>query len=160
MELSKQQYFHSVIEQFEGAIHRLVMTYEHNTSLQDELKQDILLAIWSSLDDFQKKSNIKTYMYRVMLNTCFSYIAKQQKHSHREELKDESCNQASPEKQFTHQQNIKQLMIKLKLLPASQQQVALLTLEGMNYSEISEITGLSKSNVGVLLNRAKQKLAQ
>ena len=35
-----------------------------------------------------------------------------------------------------------------------------LYLDGLSYDEIAEIIGISKSNVGVRLNRARKRLAQ
>jgi RNA polymerase sigma-70 factor (ECF subfamily) len=37
-------------------------------------------------------------------------------------------------------------------------EVLILFLEGMEYKEIAEIVGISESNVGVRLNRARQRL--
>jgi RNA polymerase sigma-70 factor (ECF subfamily) len=54
---------------------------------------------------------------------------------------------------------LKQLSIAIEQLDKIEKSIVLLYLEKKSYEEISEITGLSKSNVGVKLNRIKTKLA-
>ena len=51
-------------------------------------------------------------------------------------------------------------MAKIRLLPVVQRQLIVLSLEGVSYKEIADISGLSLTNVGVQLTRAKSKLIQ
>ncbi len=45
-------------------------------------------------------------------------------------------------------------------LPLAYRQVVTLTLEGLGYGEIAEVLGISESNVGVRLSRARQILRE
>jgi RNA polymerase sigma factor (sigma-70 family) len=45
-------------------------------------------------------------------------------------------------------------------LPLVYRQVVMLTLEGLGYGEISEVLGISESNVGARLKRARQMLRE
>ncbi len=56
------------------------------------------------------------------------------------------------------EQRLQRLQQAIVLLPEQQQQATLLQLEGKKYDEIASVMGISATNVGTLINRAKQKL--
>ena len=49
-------------------------------------------------------------------------------------------------------------MYAIRRLKIPARQVITLSLEGLNYKEIAEVTGLSVSNIGVILTRVKKEL--
>jgi len=61
---------------------------------------------------------------------------------------------------MSKKQRMDRLMLTMYQLPMADRQLVTLALEGLSYKEISEILGISVSNVGVKLNRAKAKLNQ
>lgn len=63
----------------------------------------------------------------------------------------------TPEEDTTHQHELHEL---IALLPEPDRSIARLHLEGYDYKEIGERTGLTKSNVGVRLMRIKEKLKE
>jgi len=96
-------------------------------------------------------------MYRIALNTAIAIYRKSKisidyyqefpEHLHLSGEKDIS-------------QNEERLFLALRQLNDSEKAVISLYLEDFNYAEIAAITGLSESNVGVRLNRIKNKLKQ
>ena len=56
------------------------------------------------------------------------------------------------------EQRMQRLQQAIVLLPEQQQKATLLQLEGKKYDEIAAVMGISATNVGTLINRAKQKL--
>jgi len=48
----------------------------------------------------------------------------------------------------------------IRALPVAYRQAITLTLEGLPYGEIAEVIGISESNVGVRLTRARQLLRE
>jgi RNA polymerase sigma-70 factor (ECF subfamily) len=63
-----------------------------------------------------------------------------------------------PESDLAQRQRAGKLRQAVHRLPVAYRQVIMLTLEGLGYKEISEVLGISESNVGVRLNRARQLL--
>jgi RNA polymerase sigma-70 factor (ECF subfamily) len=57
-----------------------------------------------------------------------------------------------------HEQDTKRLLDAVRALPLIYREIVLLTLEGLDYREISEVVGISESNVGARLSRARQHL--
>jgi len=64
----------------------------------------------------------------------------------------------NPEKGFVREQEEGRLFDAIQRLPIEYRQVITLTLEDMSYSEIAQVLGISESNVGVRLTRARQML--
>ena len=55
---------------------------------------------------------------------------------------------------------VAQLYAEIRRLPALDRSLILLSLDGMSYAEMAAIHGLSESNTGARLTRARQKLTQ
>ena len=66
--------------------------------------------------------------------------------------------QASSETIVAEEQQRRRFLQALRGLPVIHREVLVLFLEGMDYGEIAGVVGISESNVGVRLNRARQKL--
>ena len=161
MDLSRVNQFESVMADYEKALWRVVLTFESDPTNQADLFQDILLAIWKSLAQFKGRSDVKTYVYRIAYNTSFKYVEKQTRRPTTRQPEDELiCDKENPQQlQSSHQQS-QLLAYALRKLPLDNRQLVALSLEGLSYPEISEITGMTANNVGVNLYRARQQLKQ
>jgi RNA polymerase sigma-70 factor (ECF subfamily) len=65
---------------------------------------------------------------------------------------------ASSEAAVSEEQQRRRLVQAIHGLPVIHREVLVLFLESMEYKEIAEVVGISESNVGVRLNRARQRL--
>lgn len=160
--------FNCIIKDYGPLLSRVASTYEANESLQQELFQEICLAIWQSLHRFKGDSSIKTYILRVAHNRCVTHVSKQVKspktfeYDESEQSASNDVYMADSQMKVEHavsqmqQQNRLLALIRLMKLPA--RQVISLSLEGLSYLEIAEISGLSSTNVGVMISRIKTDL--
>lgn len=64
----------------------------------------------------------------------------------------------SPEETLATQQQQKRLQAAVQQLSLGYRQVVTMVLEGMTYGEIADVLGISESNVGARLTRARQLL--
>lgn len=151
--------YDAIIQSFWPNMVRSASGYENRPALREELAQEMALEVWRALPRFNKKSAIKTYIYRIIHNVGVDHI---RRHSRASEtildtdlLDEHSCVETALQ-QAQHQ---KQLALMIQRLPLSLRQVLMLKLEDLSNIEISEVLGLSESNVAVRLNRAKQKLS-
>lgn len=147
--------FSSEILLHKGIILRICKIYRKDPDDQKDLYQDIVLNAWHSYPQFENRSKFSTWLYRVALNTSLYQQRKHNKwdgkltglevienHPH-EERKDERIG------------TLYQVIDTLNELEKS---IVILYLDELTYKEISEITGLTESNVGVKLNRIKSKI--
>ena len=120
----------------------------------DDLYQEILINIWKSLPTFQGRSSLKTWIWRLSLNTCISY---DRKRSSRASLPlDLNINLYEDSDHETKQ--IKMLHERINRLGVFDRAIIMLWLENMPYEEIGAIVGISAKNVGVRLVRIREQL--
>ena len=62
--------------------------------------------------------------------------------------------------QLAQQQQIQNMLKEIRKMPIQTRQVVTMSMEGLSYSEIADACGISDSNAGVILNRARKLLMQ
>jgi RNA polymerase sigma-70 factor (ECF subfamily) len=150
--------FKQWLGEHQGLIFKVIRVYAATADDQDDLFQEVLLQLWYSIPNFQGKAKVSTWIYRVALNTALVWNRgekRRRKHS-------------APMAVFSPQQSncsgqseeiIGRLYEAIRELPKVDASVVLMHLDGLAYSEMAEILGISESNVGVKLSRAKKQLA-
>lgn len=63
-----------IIDYYGEGIKRLIFTYVKNYAQTDDLFQDFLLKVYQNIGQFQGKSSLKTWLYRIAINTCKDYL--------------------------------------------------------------------------------------
>lgn len=157
--------FEQLLSDYGELFARVAATYEANLDKQQELVQEICLAVWQGLNRFEAKSSLRTYVLRIAHNRAVTHVNKNVKEPS-EQARQGSDDEAlaltsssqSAEAQLAQQQQAQLLVSLVRQLPVMPRQVLTLSMEGVSYQEIAEICGISASNVGVLINRAKQQL--
>lgn len=159
--------FEKLLADYGELFARVAATYEANPSKQQELVQEICLAVWQGLTRFEAKSSLKTYVLRIAHNRAVTHVNKEVKEPS-EQAKTDSDDEVlalaahtpSAEAQLAQQQQAQLLVALVRQLPVASRQVITLSMEGVSYQEIADICGISQSNVGVLISRAKQQLKE
>jgi RNA polymerase sigma-70 factor (ECF subfamily) len=150
--------FIDIINNHRALIYKVCRLYCDDSEDQKDLFQEIILQLWKSLDGFRQKSSLSTWMYRVALNTAITHFKKERRFGNRVPLAGiEIPEIASGD---DSDELLSQLFKAIEDLDKIDKSIILLYLEEKTYDEISTITGLSKSNVGVRINRIKTKLSK
>ncbi|MFT4737085.1 MAG: RNA polymerase sigma-70 factor (ECF subfamily) [Cyclobacteriaceae bacterium] len=123
-------------------------------SLQD-LIQEVSLQLWRSHQSFEGKSQKSTWVYRVTLNVCLSQAKKL---SQRVDTIPLEYQERADQKDETEKEKMDKLQWAIRQLNESDRAVILLYLEDKSYKEMSDILGITVSNVGVKVTRLKDKL--
>ncbi|MGB3727265.1 MAG: sigma-70 family RNA polymerase sigma factor [Glaciecola sp.] len=158
--------FETVIKDHAKLLSRVASTYEANDSIQQELFQEICVAIWQALRAYKGDASIKTFILKVAHNRCVTHVGKEanrfKSHAHEDaaSLADQALinSQESLESDFVYSQQLVRLLQSIRNLKLPARQVISLSLEGLSYDEIAQICGMSVSNVGVIINRVKEQL--
>ncbi len=149
----------AVITQFAPALARVVASYERDRALQEELLQEVLMAILSSLPRLAHADKLKPFVFRIAHNRCLSHVAKRMRErAHQETLEDLAAEATSQEQALIEQERGARLLEAVRRLTLPYRQVMTLILEDMSYDEIADTLGISVANVGIRVNRAKQQL--
>ncbi|MBC8054108.1 MAG: sigma-70 family RNA polymerase sigma factor [Sphingobacteriaceae bacterium] len=152
-----KEQFVKIISENEGLIFKVCNLYCRGKEDIEDLFQDIILQLWKAYPGFKGDSKISTWMYRVALNTAITRIRKESRREKFEELSDGTCNFAafveSPE-----EERLTKMYEAIKKLSEVERALTMLYLDDCSYKEMSEILGISESNIGFKLNKIKTKL--
>lgn len=143
-----------MINQHRGLIYKICHLYADNRGDREDLFQDIVLQLWRAFPSFKGESLISTWMYRVALNTAISWFRKEKRKPGVQAIS--GAELQLPEIEPTAETEI--LHQAIQYLTQVEKAIIILYLDEKSYQEISDIVGISLSNVGVRINRIKTKL--
>lgn len=160
---NQEKNFKQVYKQSKDKIYRLCLGFMGNHAEADDLFQEIYIKVWNNLDQFKKNSNVNTWIYRIATNTALLQINRKNKANKRlNAFKSENLKVISEEcdtRPYTDEK-INELYQAISSLKSLDKIIISLVLENNSYSEIAEIMGMNRSNVGVRINRIKKILAK
>jgi len=160
MKESKQRkIFDEWLKDYRALLFKVIRAYSIHQEDQDDLFQDICLQIYRSIPNFKAKSAVSTWLYRIALNTAIKWSTKEKKHvANHQEIENVSHILKSTE----HEQDerVAWLYKEIQQLNEIDKSLSLLLLEGYNYREMSDMLGISESNIGVKIHRIKKQLVK
>lgn len=150
-----EQEFISTIRTYERVIYKVCYLYTTPNAPLNDLYQEVVLNLWKAFPKFRGECKTSTYIYRIALNTCISFIRKEK---NLPEIITLTAEADRMEEADETQAMLKQLYRLINRLGQLEKSIILLYLEEKSYEEISEITGLTVTNVATKLSRIKEKL--
>ncbi|MGO9340719.1 MAG: RNA polymerase sigma factor [Terracidiphilus sp.] len=164
VEPSQNRRFEEALSTYGAAIERLARAYEADAETRRDLLQEILIALWRSLDGFDGRCSLRTWVYRVAHNSAASHVGRQLRMRKQgfvglEEVP-ELADGAEGEEAAGHRDEIALLYQLIEQLKPLDRQVVVAYLEGMDAASTAEITGLSARNVATKIHRIKHILAR
>lgn len=150
-----EQEFVSVIREYERVIYKVCYLYATPYAPLNDLYQEVVLNLWKAFPKFRKECKISTWIYRIALNTCISFMRKEKNIPEIVTITRETDHTEEPDETEIMLRQLYRLINKLGQLEKS---IILLYLEEKSYEDIAEITGLTLTNVATKLSRIKDKL--
>lgn len=148
-----------VIAAYGAAISRIAASYERDPGLREELMQEIWLAIHQALPRLADEAKLKPFVFRIAHNRAVSHVAGRVREPKAGEVPETlASGDPTPEHQMAARQSAARLQHAVRRLPLPYRQVITLVLEDLSHDEIAETLGLTVTNVGVRVNRAKAQL--
>jgi len=151
---SKERDFERLVRAQKGTIYTVCYMFSNDAEEVADLFQEVLVNLWKGMDGFAGRSNVRTWVYRVSLNTCISADRKK-KRADRVPLS-MSINLFEDQDEGSRQAEM--LRQRIARLGPFDRAIILLWLENMSYEEIGSVVGISAKNVSVRLYRIKEKL--
>lgn len=149
--------FERIIQDNKASILRICKIYAVSPNEPEDLFQEVVYHVWRSLDKFQGKSSINTWIYRIALNICIKSKIKQSGESQKVSLTSIDFSLSAPtedgddEKYHLLKQCISQLH-------ETDQSLIVLYLEELPYAEIAMVLGITENHVAVKMKRIRKKL--
>ena len=147
-----------------ASVMKVARAYTLTSEECQDLAQEILLQAWRSFPKFEGKANAATWFYRVALHTAMNWHRKDKPRRSKQqpllEVQAVATEMVDSAEQAQHRDTVEQLYKAIHQLPKTDAALVLLYLDELSYREMAEVLGISESNVGVKLNRAKKALSE
>lgn len=157
----KPDIFLAVVDTYKGLIYKVANSYCNDAESRKDLVQEIIVQLWRSFDRYDSQYKQSTWIYRISLNVAISFYRKE---TRRKEISNPipdgilslaETNQASETE--SNLELLQQFISELKELDKA---LMLLYLDEKSYKEISEIIGITETNVATKIGRIKIMLKQ
>ena len=147
--------FTKMVKEYRKTIYTVCYFYSKDSEEVNDLYQEILINLWKGFEKVRGESSLKTWIWRVSLNTC-----------NNQERKKKSSVQTIPlsididlyNDDDVQSKQIQMLYDRINRLDVFDRAIILLWLENMNYQDIADVVGISLSNVTTRLFRIKEQL--
>ncbi|MDE6695987.1 MAG: RNA polymerase sigma factor [Muribaculaceae bacterium] len=152
-----ERLFTDTVHIHDAMIRRICLGYAGNPQDLEDLYQDVLVNIWRGLPSFRTESSIRTWVYRIALNTCVSTLRTRSKRPSQSSLDDVIL---VPDDSQEKRDAVKDLYECIATLNPVDKAILMMWLDEYSYEEIAETIGIKRNNVAIRLHRAKEKLRQ
>ena len=150
-----KELFTEAIQPHEKIIFRVCRIYCRTDEDRQDLFQDIMLQLWKAYPQFRNESKISTWMYRIAINTAVTKRKKDDRKPAIDPVAAELPEVApAPEEDLQYER----MMNAVEKLSQVEKAIVMLYLDDHSYREMSEVLGISESNIGFKLNQIKNKL--
>ena len=152
METEKK--FAQMVREQKSTVYLVCYMFSKDRDEVDDLVQEVLINLWKGFARFEGRSDIRTWVYRVSLNTCISADRRRKR------------NRTLPltmeidpfDENDADNRQTALLHRRISRLQPFDRAIVLLWLENLSYEEIGQIVGISTKNVSVRLVRIKEQL--
>lgn len=155
--------FAELVNRHKAMVFTIANRILRNREDAEEIAQDVFIKVFQSLNKFKRESKFSTWIYRIAFNTAVSKTRKKSlevlaidehivENYTFDEIIDDTGGLSLDDKKKYYEMALKKIPEEDNLL------LTMFYLEQQTIEDISEITGLSVSNVKVKLHRTRKKL--
>jgi RNA polymerase sigma-70 factor (ECF subfamily) len=184
-----EQAFDELVTKHHGALIRMAMGHVGDREVAEEVVQDTGMAVIESLDRFEGRSSLRTWIFGIMINKAKDRGVREKRHTtfsdfetfddEQEESVDPSrfhrsgewaghwafppqpWDDQTPEKLLASQQAVQAMNRAIEALPATLKDVLILRdVEGADAEEVCKILKITETNLYVRLHRARERVRQ
>ena len=156
--------FNKIVLKYQQKIywHARRMTGNHLDA--DEVVQEVLMVLYEKLKDFQFKSSLYTWIYRITATRSINFLRKKGL-KHFFSFEDQEARAVKSQydiiKDIETKERLAKLEAVLKKIPAKQREVFIMrSFDELSYEEISEVTGKSIGGLKANYFHAMKKIME
>ena len=153
--------FEEIVIIFQDMVYTLAYRVVKNHEIAQEVAQDVFIKVFQSLNKFNKKSKLSTWIYRITYNLSINSYRSQKRQLVTTEIDSNTNSGYSPDALTEMSNEEKRQVINKSILLLPETEKIIITLyyyEELPVAEIAEIVGISTQNVKVKLFRSRKKL--
>lgn len=161
--------FREIVERYQAKVFSIIYGILRNRNDAEDIAQQVFAKIYFSIKNFDFRSSLLTWIYKITVNECYDYLRKRRVRklvyesdfSSEDSLRMEHAEPAIERSLPVDEQLVKnELILKLlaKLSEEDRSLILLKEVEGHSVEELSGMTGMNENTIKVKLFRARQKL--
>ena len=147
--------FTRMVKEYRKTIYTVCYFFSKDTEEVNDLYQEILINLWKGFLNYRGESSLKTWIWRVSLNTCSNQERKKKSRIRTVPL---SIDIDLYNDEDAGSRQIQMLYDRINRLDVFDRAIILLWLENMTYQDIADVVGISVSNITTRLFRIKEQL--
>lgn len=148
--------FENVIKLHKNTIYTVCYMFSKDADEVAEMFQEISINMWRGFADFRGDSNIKSWIWRVSINTCITEGRKKRRQE--KERVAWRVKETMESNEGCDNRQLRMLRDRINMLDLFDRAIVLLWLENLSYEEIALLMGISVKNVSVRLVRIREKI--
>lgn len=161
--MEKEVQFTDIVKSHRDRIYRICCCYVGDGEARKDVFQQVLINIWGSLDSFEHRASIGTWIYRIAINTCLGYLRSEKRRKRVFEDQavidpDTVGDPGDDEASHRREEEVQRLYDCVMQLEPVNRALISLYLEDVSTQEMADILGISEGNVRVKLHRVKNHL--
>ena len=154
-----QERFQTRVDEHKKILYKVCNSYCRNRDDRDDLAQEIIIQLWRSFGRFDERYRFSTWMYRIALNVAISFYRRENTRTQHVVSDEEHIMEAVDDTE-SQPEGIRLLYQFIEGLEPLNKALVLLYLDGNSYQEISDVLGISETNVATKINRLKKTMKQ
>ena len=163
--------FREMVDRYQSKVFSIIYGILRNRNDAEDISQQVFAKIYFSIKNFDFRSSLLTWIYKITVNECYDYLRKKKvrKLVYESDFTEEEAQRMERSEPGTDSKSNldedlarRDLVLKL-LAKVSEEDRNLLMLkevEGHSVEELAAITGMNENTIKVKLFRARQKLVK
>jgi len=155
--IESEKYQELLYKWYYGYVMAVSLSYCTSRDIAQEITHDSFMKIFSSIDRFNEKQALKSWIRKITVNTAIDYYRRDKKHLYHLDVSEYSSD--IPSSAIIDQLTIDDIYKLIEELPEMLKIVFnLYEIEGYSHKEIVKLVGIKESSSRTYLMRAKMKL--
>ena len=163
--------FREIVERYQSKVFSIIHGIVRQRNDVEDIAQQVFTKVFFSIRNFDFRSSLITWIYKITVNECFDYLRKKKvrKLVYESDLSEDEVRRVENTEPSVDRQPAADVTLArrdyvVKLLArVSEEERNLLMLkevEGRSVEELAEMTGMNENTIKVKLFRARQKLVK
>ncbi|MFC1666546.1 RNA polymerase sigma factor [Candidatus Omnitrophota bacterium] len=150
--------FEEIYKSSSSFVYNVAFRVANNSKDAEEITQEVFIKVFKNLRSFNFRSSLKTWLYRIAVNTAINFKKKISKEENKRVHYEFALNTSPDHKGKDHDNEnlVRYLLGKLSL--EHKTCIVLKEIQGLSYKEISSVLRININTVRSRLKRARQKL--
>jgi RNA polymerase sigma-70 factor, ECF subfamily len=163
--------FKEIVERYQSKVFSIIYGILRNHNDAEDIAQQVFAKIYFSIGNFDFRSSLLTWIYKITVNECYDYLRKKRvrKLVYESDFSEEDAlqmenTQSAMDQTVAIDKTLERRDLLLKMLSKVSEEDRMLILlkevEGHSVEDLAEMTGMNENTIKVKLFRTRQKLVK